>query len=141
MADYFSAVRDAAAGRPVLAYHNPYMSCADIPVDALATLPVIGVKDSSGSPDRLLDELAHYPGDTYVGSSALAALAGPMGAAGALLALANLEPEACVRAFGGDAAAQRQLAEPHLAVRAGGPAQIKRMLAEVRGTSPISRVC
>jgi 4-hydroxy-tetrahydrodipicolinate synthase len=140
LAGFFSAVRDAAGGRPVLAYHNPFISCADIPVSTLATLPVTGVKDSSGSPDRLLDELAHYPGDTYVGSSALGALAGPMGAAGALLALANVEPEACVRAFGGDAAAQRGLAEPHLAVRAGGPAQIKRMLAEVRGTSAISRV-
>ncbi|HUY48446.1 MAG TPA: dihydrodipicolinate synthase family protein [Streptosporangiaceae bacterium] len=141
LAGYFSSIRDAATGRPVLAYHNPWMSCADIPVDALASLPVMGAKDSSGSPDRLLDELAHYPGDTYVGSSALVALAGPMGATGALLALANVEPEACVRAFGGDAVAQRDLAEPHLAVRRGGPAQVKRMLAGERGTSPVSRVC
>ena len=53
-----------------------------------------GVKDSTGEPDWLLDELAS-PGATYVGSSALLAQAGPMGAAGAILALANVEPERC----------------------------------------------
>jgi len=141
LAGYFAAIGEAAAGRPVLAYHNPFMACADIPVDGLAGLPVSGVKDSSGSPDRLLDELARYPGDTYAGSAGYLALAGPMGAAGALLALANLAPEACVRAWGGDAAAQRDLAAQHLAVRAGGPAQLKRMLAGADGTSPVSRIC
>lgn len=141
LAGYFAAIGEAAAGRPVLAYHNPFMACADIPVDDLAGLPVSGVKDSSGSPDRLLDELARYPGDTYAGSAGYLALAGPMGAAGALLALANLAPEACVRAWNGDTAAQRDLAAQHLAVRAGGPAQLKRMLAGADGTSPVSRIC
>jgi len=111
-----------------------------VPVDALAGLPIAGVKDSSGSADRLLDEIAHYPGATYVGSSALLALAGPMGAAGAILALANVEPERCCRAFGGDAAAQRELADRHLAVRAGGPAVLKRILAASHGTSAAVRV-
>ena len=63
----------------MLAYHNPFIACADLPVDSLAGLPVSGVKDSSGSPDRLLDELARYPGDPYAGSSGYLALAGPMG--------------------------------------------------------------
>jgi 4-hydroxy-tetrahydrodipicolinate synthase len=138
---YFSQIRESAAGRPVLAYHNPFISCAEIPVGSLDTLPVAGLKDSSGSPDRLLDELARYPGDTYVGSAAFLALAGPMGTAGALLALANLAPEACIRAWGGDAAAQRDLAAQHLAVRAGGPARLKLMLAGADGTSPVSRIC
>jgi 4-hydroxy-tetrahydrodipicolinate synthase len=137
---YFAAIGEAAAGRPVLAYHNPFIACADIPVDGLAGLPVSGVKDSSGSPDRLLDELSRYPGDTYAGSAGYLALAGPMGATGALLALANLAPEACVRAWGGDAMAQRDLAAQHLAIRAGGPAQLKRMLAGADGTSPVSRI-
>lgn len=141
LAGYFAAIGEAAAGRPVLAYHNPFIACADLPVDSLAGLPVSGVKDSSGSPDRLLDELARYPGDTYAGSAGYLALAGPMGAAGALLALANLAPEACIRAWDGDAAAQRDLAAQHLAVRAGGPAQLKRMLAGADGTSPVSRIC
>jgi 4-hydroxy-tetrahydrodipicolinate synthase len=141
LAGYFLAIAEAAAGQPVLAYHNPFIACADLPVDSLATLPVAGLKDSSGSPDRLLDELFRYPGHTYVGSSGLLALAGPMGTAGALLALANLAPEACVRAWGGDAAAQRGLAAQHLAVRAGGPARLKLMLAGADGTSPASRIC
>jgi len=137
---FFAAVRDAAGGRPVLAYHNPFISCAAIPVDLLATLPVTGQKDSSGSPDRLLDELAHYPGDTYTGSAAVLALAGPMGATGALLALANLAPEECVRALTGDAAGQRGLAAQHLAVRESGIPGLKRMLAAATGLSPVCRV-
>jgi len=109
-------------------------------VDALAALPIAGLKDSSGSPDRLLDELAHYPGQTYVGSSGYLALAGPMGANGALLALANVEPEGCARAFEGDAGAQRELADVHLEVRRGGPAAIKRILAASRGICPAARL-
>jgi len=127
---FFESVSAAAAGRPVLAYHVPWVSEPGVPVDQLPSLPVAGIKDSSGSADRLLDELAHYQGATYVGSSALLALAGPMGGAGAILAIANVEPERCVRAFGGDGAAQRQLADTHLAVRAGGPAALKRLLAD-----------
>ncbi len=140
LAEFFPAIRDAAGGRAVLAYHNPFMSCAAIPVDLLGGLPVDGQKDSSGSPDRLLDELAHYSGDTYVGSAAVLALAGPMGAAGALLALANLAPEDCVRALGGDALAQRGLAAQHLAVRQGGIPGLKRLLAAASGLSPVTRV-
>jgi len=141
LSGYFLAIGEAAAGRPVLAYHNPFIACADLPVGSLATLPVTGLKDSSGSPDRLLDELARYPGRTYVGSSGLLALAGPMGTDGALLALANLAPEACIQAWGGDGAAQRALAPQHLDVRAGGPARLKLLMAEAGGTSPASRIC
>ena len=136
---FFAAVAKAAAGTPVLAYHVPWISAPGVPVEALPDLPVAGIKDSSGSADRLLDELSSYEGAVYVGSSALLALAGPMGGAGAILALANVEPEACVLAFGGDAAVQRGLARAHLRVRAGGPAELKRMLAASHGYSPVSR--
>lgn len=139
LAGYYAAVAGAAAGRPVLAYHFPRVSAPGVPVDALANLPVAGVKDSSADPDRLLDELAHYPGATYVGSAALLALAGPMGAAGAILALANIEPERCVAAFAGDAAAQLALADRHRAARRGGPAALKAVLAAERGTSAATR--
>ena len=137
---FFASVSAAASGRPALAYHVPWVSAPGVPVDSLPGLPVAGIKDSSGSADRLLDELAHYDGATYVGSSALLALAGPMGGAGAILALANVEPERCVRAFAGDAEAQRQLADSHLAVRAGGPAALKRLLAERGDFSATSRL-
>ena len=138
--DFYASVGNAAAGLAVLAYHVPWISAPGVPVDELAGLPVAGIKDSSGSPDRLLDELAHYKGSTYVGSSAVLALAGPMGGAGAILALANVEPEACCRAFAGDAAAQRGLADVHLEVREGGPAALKRILGRRSGFCDISRV-
>lgn len=137
---YYQAVAAAAAGYPVLAYHFPAVSAPGVPVDALASLPVAGQKDSSASPDRLLDELAHYAGATYVGSSALLALAGPLGATGAILALANAEPERCVAAFGGDVAAQRALADPHLRMKAHAPAVLKRSLAASHGLSPVTRL-
>jgi 4-hydroxy-tetrahydrodipicolinate synthase len=136
---YFGSVAAAAAGLPVLAYHIPWLSAPGVPVSELARLPVSGQKDSSGDPDRLLDEIANYGGSTYVGSSALLALAGPLGAAGAILAVANLEPELCCEAFAGDAAAQRALTEVHLAARAGGPPALKQLLAQRRQTLALSR--
>ncbi len=136
---YYAAVAAAAGGRAVLAYHVPWISSPGVPVAALPALPVAGIKDSSGSPDRLLDELAHYQGATYVGSSALLAMAGPMGAAGAILALANVEPEDCCRAFAGDAMAQLALADRHLEVGDGGPMALKRILAKTRPMSAASR--
>ncbi|MGO8956842.1 MAG: dihydrodipicolinate synthase family protein [Streptosporangiaceae bacterium] len=131
LAGFYGAVRDAAAGLPVLAYHVPWVSAPGVPLDALASLPVAGLKDSSGDPDRLLAELAHYRGDVYVGSSAILALAGPMGAAGAILAVANVAPELCAAAFSGSGQAQLELADVHLATRGGGPSTLLRMLAEL----------
>jgi 4-hydroxy-tetrahydrodipicolinate synthase len=140
LADYYGALAAAADGRPVLAYHVPWISAPGVPVADLPGLPVAGIKDSSGSADRLLDELAHYAGATYVGSSALLALSGPMGGAGAILALANVEPERCCRAFAGEAAVQRELAEVHLRVRDGGPPELKRMLHRRAGYCDRSRI-
>jgi 4-hydroxy-tetrahydrodipicolinate synthase len=137
---YYAALVRAAAGLPVLAYHIPWVSSPGVPVSALASLPVAGLKDSSGDPDRLLAEVARYPGCTYVGSSALLALAGPLGGTGAILAVANAEPELCRAAFAGDAAAQRRLTDVHLAVREGGVPALKRILAEQRGTPALSRL-
>jgi len=140
LAGYYTAVGQAAGGLPVLGYHIPWVSAPGIPVSALDGLPVAGLKDSSGDPNRLLAEVAHYPGRTYVGSSALLALAGPLGGTGAILAVANAEPELCIAAFAGDAAAQLKLADVHLAVREGGVPALKRILAGQRGTVPLSRV-
>ena len=140
LAGFYAAIDEAAGDRPVLAYHNPFLTCADLPVIDLGGLPVAGLKDSSGRPDRLLDELTSYSGDTYVGSAGFLALAGPLGAAGGLLALANLLPEECVAAFGGDFAAQRALAASHLAVSQGGIPQLKQMLADAAGLSPVCRI-
>lgn len=136
---YYAAVAAAASGRPVLAYHFPKVSAPGVPVSALSRLPVIGVKDSSGDPNRLLEEMTRYAGATYTGSSALLTLAGLSGAAGAILAAANVEPELCVEALAGDGKAQRELADVHLAGRDGGPPALKTILAQRHGLSALSR--
>ena len=102
----------------MLAYHIPWASAPGVPLDELPGLPVAGQKDSSGDADRLLAEIGRYEGATYVGSSALLSLAGPLGATGAILAVADVKPELCCQAFSGDAAAQLKLTDIHLTARA-----------------------
>jgi len=100
---------------------------------------VAGIKDSSGDPDRLLAEL-EWGRPVYTGSSAILSFAGPLGCAGAILSLANIEPEGCIAAFSGDPAAQRRLAAAHRAGRADFPRGLKEMMAARFGTSPVSRM-
>lgn len=137
---YYGEVASAAGGLPVLAYHFPCMSMPGIPVDEIGNLPVAGIKDSSGDTERLLFELAATGRPVYEGAATQLALAGPLGCRGAILALANVEPELCAAAFSGDADAQRRLTEPHRRARAGFPSGLKFLLAEQRGTSPVTRV-
>ncbi len=136
---YYEQVARAAGALPLLAYHYPKASPPGIPVAMLSDLPVTGLKDSTGDPDRLLEEL-EWGGPLYTGSSALLALAGPLGCAGAILALANLEPEGCIAAFEGDAKAQRALAGAHRASRTAFPRGLKEMMAARFGTSPVTRL-
>jgi 4-hydroxy-tetrahydrodipicolinate synthase len=136
---YYVQVARAAGALPLLAYHYPKASPPGIPVAMLSDLPVTGLKDSTGDPDRLLEEL-EWGGPLYTGSSALLALAGPLGCAGAILALANLEPEGCIAAFEGDAKAQRALAGAHRAARTSFPRGLKEMMAARFGTSPVTRL-
>lgn len=135
---YYDVVARAAEGGPILAYHYPAASAPGIPVDVLDHLPVVGLKDSSGDPERLLQELA-WGRPLYTGSSALLLMAGPAGCAGAILALANVEPEACAAAFAGDAAAQRNLAPAHMASRSF-PTGLKELIARRFGTSTVCRM-
>jgi 4-hydroxy-tetrahydrodipicolinate synthase len=139
LAGYYAALGSAAPGLPVLAYHIPWVSAPGVPVEVLADLRVAGIKDSSGDPDRLLFEVARYSNATYVGSSALLALAGPLGCTGAILAVANVAPELAIAAFGGSAQAQLELTDVHLAVRAGGPPVLRQML-EAAATQSGARV-
>ena len=140
MRSYYDAVGEAAGNVPVLAYHFPDVSPPGIPVTSLVDLNVAGCKDSSGSADRLLAELDAWDKPLYVGSSALLALAGPLGCAGAILTLANAEPERCVAAFAGDMRTQRELADAHRRASANFPAGVKRMTAERFGTSAVTRM-
>ena len=137
---YYDEVVKAAGVVPVLAYHFPAVSPPGVPVELLADLPVAALKDSSGDPDRLLAELDAWDRPVYPGSSSLLAYAAGLGCPGAILALANAEPELCVAAFGGDHGAQRRLAPAHLAARAPFPGAIKQRTAERFGTSTVARM-
>ena len=126
---------------PVLAYHFPTMSAPGIDVDALPRLTDVGVaglKDSSGDPSRLLRTLDAFAGWLYVGSPWLLSAAGPLGATGAILAVANVEPELSIAAFAGDVDAQRALTAVNS--RATGPAGVKAVLAERSARSARTRV-
>lgn len=137
---YYEAVAKASGGVPVLAYHFPGFSPPGISLEHLRDLPVSGCKDSSGDATRFHQELAGFDGALYVGSPVLTLLAGTMGAAGALLAIANVEPERCIAAFDGDVAAQRALIEPHVAASAAFPAGLKDMVAARFATSATARI-
>jgi len=138
---YYREVLAAAGDMPVLGYHYPKMSAPGIDVDLLprlAELGMVGLKDSSGDPARLVRTLETFSGDLYVGSPWLLSAAGPLGATGAILAVANVEPALSIAAFGGDTAAQRALAP--VAARASGPREVKALLAERTGRNPTTRV-
>lgn len=98
---YYEQVATAAGDLPVLGYHFPTMAPPGLPIDLLDELPIAGCKDSTGDPERLLATLATTTKPLYTGSSAVLSFAGPVGCTGAILALANAEPERCAAAFGG----------------------------------------
>jgi 4-hydroxy-tetrahydrodipicolinate synthase len=126
---YYAAIRTAVGDAPLLGYHYPKVSAPGIAVDQLPGLPIDGCKDSTGDPDRLLAELEAFDRPLYVGSSAVLSLAGPMGVTGAILGLANVEPERCIEAFAGDGRVQRALAPSHLAMGRAFPAGLKALMA------------
>jgi len=137
---YYETVSRAAADLPLLAYHWPAMAPPGIPVSVLDYLPIAGCKDSSGDADRLLETLTSWEGPLYVGSSALLAYAGRLGCAGAILALANADPQGCIAAFAGDFEAQLKLAADHRRSVANFPRGIKHLTAERFGTPITTRL-
>lgn len=137
---YYAEVAKAAGPTPVLAYHFPAASLPGISVEHLAELPVSGCKDSSGDPTRLLVTAGLFGGAIWVGNPSLTLLAGALGTAGAILALANLDPESCLAAHAGDATAQRRLAEVHVATSHRYPADLKALIAQRWGTPATARL-
>jgi 4-hydroxy-tetrahydrodipicolinate synthase len=121
---FFRAARDEARGPAVLAYHNPGLPVRQLGTDELMELDVDGVKDSSGSSNRLA-YLVELGARVYVGSPTQLVLAGSCGAAGALLALANVAPTDCIAAWNGDTAAQRRLFTLHRGTAATFPSSLK----------------
>lgn len=125
---------------PVLAYHYPKASAPGVPVDVLRQLPIAGLKDSSGDAERLILEADELPSGLYTGHPALVHMASAIGCAGAILALANVDPEGCARAWAGDGNCQRELINGHRAQSLAGIAGLKRTLCALQGTSPVTRV-
>ncbi len=130
----------SAVDIPVLAYHFPKMSMPGVPVDVLAQLPVAGIKDSSGDAERLLLEADEISTGLYTGHATLIHLAGAIGCSGTILALANVDPEGCLRAWNGDGTVQRELISGHRSNALAGIAGLKRALCALHGTSPVTRV-
>ena len=130
----------SAVDVPVLAYHFPKVSVPGVPVDVLRELPVAGIKDSSGDAERLLLEADELSAGVYTGHASLIHLAGAIGCAGAILALANVDPEGCLRAWKGDGTVQRELISGHRSNALAGIAGLKRALCALHGTSPVARV-
>ena len=125
---------------PVLAYHYPKASAPGVPVDVLGQLPVAGIKDSSGDAERLMLEADEIATGLYTGHATLIHLAGAIGCSGAILALANVDPEGCIRAWNGDGTVQRELISGHRSNALAGIAGLKRALCALHGTSPVTRV-
>ncbi|MBV8729366.1 MAG: dihydrodipicolinate synthase family protein [Acidobacteriia bacterium] len=98
---YYRAVADQCK-IPVLIYNMPAVTGYDIPVEALAELShhpnIVGMKDSSGNIEKLEATIkAVKPGfQVMSGSGATFGRALEIGAAGAILAIANAVPYACV---------------------------------------------
>jgi 4-hydroxy-tetrahydrodipicolinate synthase len=137
---YYETLADVADGAPLLAYHFPAVSAPGLAVARLKDLPVAGLKDSSGDAARLSEELDGFDGWLYTGSANLVLVAGALGCAGAILAIANVHPELAICAFGGDGKAQQQLATASKQTSARWPHALKEQVAERFGTSLASRM-
>jgi 4-hydroxy-tetrahydrodipicolinate synthase len=137
---YYQAVAKAAGDLPTLAYHFPQTSPPGIPVEALPDLPIQGLKDSSGDPERLLAELEVFDRPLYTGASSVVLMAGSLGIAGAILAVANVDPEHAIAAFAGDPDAQRALFDAHRRTKRAFPFGLKEAIADRFGTSRTTRL-
>jgi 4-hydroxy-tetrahydrodipicolinate synthase len=138
LAAYYGGIKEAAGEVPVFAYHLPQAG-AVVPTEDLPRLGVAGIKDSSGDAERLIQEVLDHGTQTYIGSPALLGLGHDIGAAGALLGLANVHPDWCANAFDGDRAAQGRLAEISSESTRDFPHGLKRMAAARWGISSSSR--
>jgi 4-hydroxy-tetrahydrodipicolinate synthase len=149
---YYEAVATAAGDLPALAYHFPQTSPPGIPLELLGDLPVQGLKDSSADPERLLAELEVFDRPLWVGAATLLLMAGSLaaagaggpagsrGVAGAILAVANVDPEHAIAAFAGDPDAQRALFAAHRRARTAFPHGLKDAIADRFGTSRVTRL-
>ena len=98
---YFRSVADRSK-LPVILYNIPQVTCYDLPVDAIAELSehpnIIGLKDSSGNMPKLAETTKAVKPDFQVltGSGGHLFEALKLGASGAILAIADALPYACI---------------------------------------------
>jgi 4-hydroxy-tetrahydrodipicolinate synthase len=137
--EFYGEVVAAAGKMPVLAYHFPAIAPPGIAINELKALKVAGIKDSSGDAGRLLETVAQFHKPVYTGSAALITYAGMFGCTGAILAVANIEPELCIDAFAGSTQAQKDLVPSHRALTEYGVKGLKEELARRYGTSTACR--
>jgi dihydrodipicolinate synthase/N-acetylneuraminate lyase len=141
LVDFYGHVAEVV-NVPLLGYHFPPTAGGALPVELLPSLPLDGIKDSSGDPERLLRELEapDWSGSIYLGAAVLTAYGAALGATGVILAVANVAPEECVAAWSGDADAQKRLLATHLQARDRFPYGLKAAMAARYGTPTFSRL-
>jgi dihydrodipicolinate synthase/N-acetylneuraminate lyase len=137
---YYDAVTSAAGGLPVLAYHWPSASAPGISIEQLADLPVAALKDSTGDVARLQAEMDAFPGAIYAGSQAILTAAAHLGARGAILGIANAEPELAIRAWAGESEAQREVQRIAVCIKQGLVGGLKQHMAARYATSAVVRM-
>jgi 4-hydroxy-tetrahydrodipicolinate synthase len=135
---HFSAVADAAAPLPLVAYTIPSRTHSELSPDLFERLTGIGVawlKDSTKSLDRhheYLDVARRHGGRVFMGSDGLALEALEAGASGLMSAVANVIPERVVAlrdaVVAGEDEAAQALREEILTFRAE-TAQLRPMVA------------
>ncbi|MEN6479374.1 MAG: 4-hydroxy-tetrahydrodipicolinate synthase [Anaerolineales bacterium] len=116
---HFERVADASPV-PILLYNVPKFTNVNLPPAVVATLAahpnIVGLKDSSGNIGQMISLLAQCPPEfsLLVGNGGAFLSALTLGAAGAVLAVANVAPRECVQlhelVHAGDLAAARALA-------------------------------
>ncbi len=112
---FFTDVAEASP-LPVLAYNIPQNTGVTIAPRTLAELAehpnLVGVKDSSGNQGALSETLRRVPDDftVMVGNAGILYPALAMGAAGGILAVACIAPEACVDLYRAVVAGDHQVA-------------------------------
>jgi 4-hydroxy-2-oxoglutarate aldolase len=101
---HFTAVADASPV-PVVLYNVPVFTGVNLPASAVTRLAehpnIVGVKDSGGDVAFLADLLAQTPDDFVVLAGAAPSLYPALcaGVHGAIVAVAGVVPELCVRLF------------------------------------------
>jgi 4-hydroxy-2-oxoglutarate aldolase len=104
LANFFKTVADASP-LPVMIYNVPQNTGVVIDAKTIAGLAehenIIGLKDSSGNMGAMIETLRLVPDDftVFIGNGGILYPGLAMGAVGAVLAVANIAPQACVDLF------------------------------------------